>query len=368
MGKHRKDQPPEQPVAEAAVGFALDLRTRGFEQRVVLHARRACGDARHAAEARVDVPDEAVAGGFAPVAPQLHQVNASSGRIRLLPPQHDTSGRSADRNHSGRNRRGGRGRQTRRVEVTGGGIIFHHLTSITFRRTCRDALLNEADVEAGGFAGAHSTSTRRVEILASRCAHDAILRRAESPADPAMADPSTARRRRAPSHRPAARAAPACRCAASDRQEVRPAAAAYRAPVASDAARAAARAFLRVRAHRACAESCASIPGCSTRSVAACDARMVDHDLVRTRHETQPLEHAVVVIDAPRGVAVHIDERLAGRTPEDAPTPHDPEGGRQAGNQRPDRDTTDRSRDNKDGRNRHRRSRRPTKAENVERR
>ena len=85
--KHREDQAPERAVADAALRLALDLRTRGFEQRIVLHARWARRDARHAAEAGVDVPDEAVAVGLAAVAPQLHQVNAASGRIRLLAPQ-----------------------------------------------------------------------------------------------------------------------------------------------------------------------------------------------------------------------------------------------------------------------------------------
>lgn len=87
MGKDRKDQTSEQPVAETALCVALDLWPCGFQERIVLHTRRAGRDARHAAEARVDVTNEALAAGFATVAAQFHQVNAPAGRVRLLPPQ-----------------------------------------------------------------------------------------------------------------------------------------------------------------------------------------------------------------------------------------------------------------------------------------
>ena len=87
MRKHREDHPAERAVAEAAPGLALDLRPRRFEQGVVLHARRARRDARHAPEARVDVLHEAVGRGFAAVAPQFHQVDAAAGRIGFLSPQ-----------------------------------------------------------------------------------------------------------------------------------------------------------------------------------------------------------------------------------------------------------------------------------------
>ena len=87
MRKHREDHAAERAIAEAALRLALDLRPRGFEQRVVLHARRARGDARHAPEAGVDVLNEAGARGLAAVAPQLHQVNAASRRVGFLSPQ-----------------------------------------------------------------------------------------------------------------------------------------------------------------------------------------------------------------------------------------------------------------------------------------
>ena len=87
MRKHREDHPAERAIAETALRFALDLRPCRFEQRIVLHARRTGGDARHAPEARVDVLDEALAGGFAAVAPQLHQMNAAARRVGLLSPQ-----------------------------------------------------------------------------------------------------------------------------------------------------------------------------------------------------------------------------------------------------------------------------------------
>ena len=87
MGKHRENHSAERAIAETALRLALDLRPRRLEQRVVLHARRAGGDARHAPEARVDVLDEALARGFAAVAPQFHQMDAAARRVGLLSPQ-----------------------------------------------------------------------------------------------------------------------------------------------------------------------------------------------------------------------------------------------------------------------------------------
>ena len=42
-------------------------------------------------------------------------------------------------------------------------------------------------------------------------------------------------------------------------------------------------------------------------------ARMINHDFVRAGHETQPLEHAVVVVDDARGEAVDEDLRFSRR-------------------------------------------------------
>jgi hypothetical protein len=87
MREHRKNQSAERAIAKRALRLAFHLWPRRFEQRVVLHARRACGDAGHAPETGVDVLNEARARGFAAVAPQFHEVNAAARRVGLLSPQ-----------------------------------------------------------------------------------------------------------------------------------------------------------------------------------------------------------------------------------------------------------------------------------------
>ena len=55
VGEEGEDQPPVQPLAPRPRRHALHLRARALDQLVVLHARRAGGDAGHAAEAAVEV-------------------------------------------------------------------------------------------------------------------------------------------------------------------------------------------------------------------------------------------------------------------------------------------------------------------------
>ena len=58
VGEQREDRLAEQPVGGLAADVALDLRAHRLDQLVVLHAGRAGGDARHAAQAGVDVLGE----------------------------------------------------------------------------------------------------------------------------------------------------------------------------------------------------------------------------------------------------------------------------------------------------------------------
>ena len=67
--KHRKNQPPECPIPDAAIRIAFDLRPGRLQQGVVLHSRRTRGDAGHAAQAGVDVANEPCAVGLAAIAP-----------------------------------------------------------------------------------------------------------------------------------------------------------------------------------------------------------------------------------------------------------------------------------------------------------
>jgi hypothetical protein len=87
MRKHRKDEPAERTLAETTLGDALDLRSRGLKQRIVLHPRGARRHARHTAEARIDVTHKAGAARLAPIAAQFHQMDAPSRRIGFLSPQ-----------------------------------------------------------------------------------------------------------------------------------------------------------------------------------------------------------------------------------------------------------------------------------------
>src|SRR6516162_5212868 len=64
----------------------FDLRTHGFDQAVVADSGRASSDARHAAEARVEVPLVRVVPGRTPFEARLHEVNAPARRVRLAPP------------------------------------------------------------------------------------------------------------------------------------------------------------------------------------------------------------------------------------------------------------------------------------------
>ena len=70
-----------------AIVAALDLRARGLDERRVLHARGARGDARHAAEAGVEVADEGVGHRHPPVEAGLHQIDPAARRVHLLAPQ-----------------------------------------------------------------------------------------------------------------------------------------------------------------------------------------------------------------------------------------------------------------------------------------
>src|SRR5262245_56136731 len=68
----------------------LDGGLRLLDERRVPHARRARGLARHAPQARVEVPDDRVRYRDSPFAPRLHQDDAPARRVHLLSEQQIT--------------------------------------------------------------------------------------------------------------------------------------------------------------------------------------------------------------------------------------------------------------------------------------
>src|SRR5258708_2137773 len=87
MRKDREDQISEHPIGERTIVAPFDLPARRLDERRVLHARGARGDARHASEARVEMADERRRHRSPFVQRRLHQVNASARRVHLLAPQ-----------------------------------------------------------------------------------------------------------------------------------------------------------------------------------------------------------------------------------------------------------------------------------------
>ena len=107
VGKQREEQLAERPVGGAARVAALDLLAGVGDQLVVADARRARGDAVHAAEAAVEVLDHRVGQRLALEA-GLHQVDAAARASPSPRPRARTSGRSAGRSRSARSRRSAR--------------------------------------------------------------------------------------------------------------------------------------------------------------------------------------------------------------------------------------------------------------------
>src|SRR4051812_17058985 len=87
MRKHFKNGASEESLAKAPARDPFHSRPGRLQKRVVLHARRARRDARHAPKTRIDMFDEALRVRLPAIAVQFHQVNASAWRVRLLPPQ-----------------------------------------------------------------------------------------------------------------------------------------------------------------------------------------------------------------------------------------------------------------------------------------
>src|SRR2546421_9396346 len=86
MGEQREDHPAEQTIGERAGVMTLDLRARRFDQLVVLHARWARGEARHAAEAMVEMADVGIRHLRVAFGAELHQVDPPARGIHFLPP------------------------------------------------------------------------------------------------------------------------------------------------------------------------------------------------------------------------------------------------------------------------------------------
>jgi hypothetical protein len=85
---HGEDRLAEPSIHDRSWMLALDLAPRRFDQRRVLHAGWARGHARHAAQARVEMADEAVRHPGAPLEAGLHEIDPAARRVHLFAPQH----------------------------------------------------------------------------------------------------------------------------------------------------------------------------------------------------------------------------------------------------------------------------------------
>ena len=88
VGQHREQRAPHDAVAQRPSPALLDELARALDQAVVLHTRRAGGDARHAAQAAVEVLGDLVGQQDRAVLERAHQVDAPARRVHLLVPQH----------------------------------------------------------------------------------------------------------------------------------------------------------------------------------------------------------------------------------------------------------------------------------------
>ena len=79
---------PEEALSQAARQLAFDLRTRWLNELVVFHAGRASRHACHAAQAIVHVQTEAAIKRTLALCRFLDHVNAAARRIHLFVPQH----------------------------------------------------------------------------------------------------------------------------------------------------------------------------------------------------------------------------------------------------------------------------------------
>ena len=103
----RQDGEGDRPHAASRRGprhLLLDLLAGQLDQTVVLHAGRARGHARHAAEAAVEVLGDRAVQLDRPVERRLHQPDPPARRVHLLVPELRRSGTSAGRSRSARSR------------------------------------------------------------------------------------------------------------------------------------------------------------------------------------------------------------------------------------------------------------------------
>ena len=82
-----EDERAQQPLAQRPRHLLLDPLARELDQPVVLHARRARGQAGHAAEAAVEVLGDRAVQLDRPVERRLHQPDPAARRVHLLVPE-----------------------------------------------------------------------------------------------------------------------------------------------------------------------------------------------------------------------------------------------------------------------------------------
>jgi hypothetical protein len=87
MRERRKNQVSKSSLTEATIGDSFHLWAGCLQQRVILNSRGASRHTGHAAETGIDVLNEARRIGLTPIAPHLHQVDASSRRVGFQTPE-----------------------------------------------------------------------------------------------------------------------------------------------------------------------------------------------------------------------------------------------------------------------------------------
>ena len=95
--EHAEEEPAHEPVTRRSLDLLLDRRPCALDEAVVAHARRARGDACHAAEAAVEVLRDRRVQRDGAVEARVHQVDPPARGVHLLAPEHvRRAGRQAE--------------------------------------------------------------------------------------------------------------------------------------------------------------------------------------------------------------------------------------------------------------------------------
>src|ERR687891_2135674 len=87
MREDSEHERSEKAFAARACDVPFDLWACGLDETVVLHAGRACGDARHTSETAIDVGNHRARHLRALTQSALHEHDPTTRRVHFLPPQ-----------------------------------------------------------------------------------------------------------------------------------------------------------------------------------------------------------------------------------------------------------------------------------------